>query len=85
MSRRPSDEYDHGPTARLVDTVWCLSCQHEHIGTIPVTTFRCADCGFGSWGATVAEAHASQYPTHIVHPVHHRTVESGGTESETTG
>jgi hypothetical protein len=64
-------DHDHGPTAQLVEEVWCLNCQHVHVGTIPVTTFRCSDCGFGSWGASVAAGHAQMYPSHVVHPVHH--------------
>lgn len=67
-------ERDERPTAQLVDKVWCVPCDHTHIGTIPVTTFACADCGFGSWGASVAAAHAATFPNHIVHPVHHETV-----------
>jgi hypothetical protein len=68
---------DHGPTAQLLDEVWCLTCDHTHIGTIPVTTFRCAGdndqpCGFGCWGIRVAEAHAETCPSHIVYPLQHR-------------
>jgi hypothetical protein len=69
-----ADEHDHGPAAQLLDQVWCRTCHHTHIGTIPTHTFRCADCGFGCWGPTVAEAHATMDPDHIVHAVHHQTV-----------
>lgn len=72
---RSTDECDTGPTAQLLDQVWCLTCQHSHIATIPATTFRCAsDCGFGSWAVSVAEAHATNLPDHLVYPHHHQTV-----------
>lgn len=70
---RPRDEHDHGPTAQLLDAVWCLTCQHTHIATIPAITFRCDRCGFGSWGHSVAAAHADSYGDHIVYPQHHAT------------
>lgn len=68
------DECDHGPAAQLLDQVHCLTCDHSHIATIPTTTFRCSHCGFGSWAVSVAEAHATTYPRHLVYPQHHQTV-----------
>lgn len=73
-NNRPPDEHDHGPTAQLLDEVWCLTCQHSHIATIPATTLRCASCGFGSWAVSVAEAHATSLPAHVVYPHHHQTI-----------
>lgn len=74
-----ADELDFGPTAQAVNHVWCETCQHTHVGTIPVTTFRCAGddqpCGFGCWGTSVAVAHADGHPDHIVHPVVHTVTE----------
>lgn len=69
-------DHDHGPTAQLLDPVWCETCHHDHVATIPAVTFRCADCGFGCWGHSVAAAHADTLPEHVVHPVVHRIVES---------
>jgi hypothetical protein len=86
---RPNDEHDHGPTARLLDEVWCVTCQHTHIATIPATTFRCAGderpCGFGCWGATIASAHAASLPDHIVHPVLHQTVPLAARDAAAAG
>lgn len=59
---------------RLADDVWCLTCNHKHIPNIPVVTWVCADCGFGSWDDEVAEGHATVLPDHVVHPLHHQTV-----------
>jgi hypothetical protein len=76
--RQRADEHDHGPTAQLVEEVWCVTCEHAHIGTIPSTTFRCygdeRPCGFGCWGASVAAAHATNFPGHLVTPTVHVTV-----------
>jgi hypothetical protein len=66
--------HDHGPTAKLLDPVYCLTCDAEHIATIPAKTFACDSCGFGCWGHSVAAAHAYNFPEHIVFPLHHRTV-----------
>lgn len=74
--RESTAEHDHGPTAQLVDEVWCLTCRHTHIGTIPATTFACYMCGFGSWGHSVAAAHAGMCSDHIVYALHHRTIEA---------
>lgn len=71
---RTRDELDRGPKAQLLDQVWCNSCQHLHIATIPVVTFRCADCGFGAWGDSVAAAHADGGDNHVVYAQHHATV-----------
>ena len=59
---------------RLHDDVWCMTCQHAHIPMIPVVTYACRDCGFGAWGDTVAAAHATSWPEHIVYGNHHQTV-----------
>ena len=56
------------------DDVWCLTCQHSHIPTIPVTTYACGDCGFGAWATVMAVSHASRYADHAVYVVHHQTV-----------
>lgn len=69
---RPAN-HNHGPTAQLLDPVYCLTCQWEHVATIPAVTFACASCGFGSWGHSVAAAHADSQPAHIVYPRHHAT------------
>lgn len=76
MSERSDlpDLVDSGPKAQLLDDAYCLTCDHKHIPTIPVTTFRCAECGFGSWGVTVAAAHAESYSDHLVYPVLHQMV-----------
>lgn len=66
--------HDHGPTAKLLDLVYCLTCSHEHVATIPAVTFVCDSCGFGSWGHSIAAAHADSFATHIVYPQHHATV-----------
>lgn len=58
----------------LADPVWCWSCEHVHIPTIPAITFRCADCGFGAWDEQTAEDHATVLPDHCVYPSHHQTV-----------
>jgi hypothetical protein len=63
------------PSARLHDDVWCRTCAHTHIPTIPTVTYKCADCGFGCWDADfAATSHAVPYPDHVVHAVHHQTV-----------
>lgn len=72
-------------TRRLLDDVWCRTCQHIHVATIPVVTFRCAGgpdhgCGYGGWWVTEAAQHASDYPDHIVYPKHHETVPFWGRE-----
>lgn len=55
-------------------TVWCLTCEHTHVSTIPVVTYACGPrCGFGVWSITLAENHATEYPDHLVHAVEHRT------------
>lgn len=59
----------------IVDEVWCISCRHTHIPTIPVTTFLCANCGFGQWSEELAENHATMYPDHVVYPVIHSVTE----------
>jgi len=56
------------------DDVWCLTCQHSHIATIPVTTYACSDCGFGAWATVMAVSHANQYVDHAVYVKHHQTV-----------
>lgn len=67
-------------TRRLLDDVWCRTCQHIHIATIPVVTFRCAGrgqgqgCGYGGWWVNEAGRHAEEWPDHIVYPEHHETV-----------
>lgn len=81
-TERTRDEHDHGPKARLLDEVWCLSCEHTHIASIPVVTFRCADCGFGAWGETVAESHATSWVEHVVYPHVHRIAEHQPTARE---
>lgn len=58
----------------IADDVWCLTCEHVHIPSIPAVTHVCADCGFGQWDLGIAEWHANAYPDHIVYPLHHRTV-----------
>lgn len=58
----------------LLDDVWCTACQHIHIPEIPATTFACSECGFGCWEVDYAAIHATRYPDHIVHPIHHTTV-----------
>lgn len=67
-------DHDHGPTANLLDPVYCLTCDHTHVATIPAVTFRCDSCGFGAWGHSVAAAHADSFPEHVVFPVHHLTL-----------
>lgn len=67
-------EHDHGPTAKLLDPVWCITCDHEHIATIPSATFACADCGFGAWGSSVAASHAAALPEHVVYVMTHQTI-----------
>jgi hypothetical protein len=63
------------PMRTLLDDVWCLTCEHEHIPDIPATTFRCAsNCGFGAWEIEVAERHATEHPDHVVYPNHHATI-----------
>lgn len=62
------------PLGPLYGDVFCLTCDHAHVATIPAVTFACADCGYGGWIIQVAERHAASYPDHIVHPVHHQTV-----------
>lgn len=66
--------HDHGPKAALLDDAYCRTCQTWHVATIPVVTFACADCGFGSWGETVAAAHHTNLPDHNVYPVVHEVV-----------
>lgn len=83
-----TDEHDHGPTAQLLDAPFCVTCGHPHIGTIPATTFRCTGgdrpCGFGCWGATVAAAHAVNYPDHIVYPLLHTMTAEVAPPSQTS-
>lgn len=60
---------------QLYGFVWCTTCQHEHIPNIPVVSFACGPrCGFGVWSLDMAEQHATDYPDHLVHAVHHQTV-----------
>ena len=54
--------------------VWCKTCQHVHIPSIPVRTFRCSDedrCGFGSWSPRIAQQHATKEHHHVL-PIVHR-------------
>ena len=67
------------------DDVWCLTCEHEHIATIPVTTYACGDCGFGVWATSIAVSHASQWPEHVVYVRHHQTVPLSGDAPELSG
>ena len=55
--------------------VWCVTCETEHISGIPQVTYACGPrCGFGCWSLDLAERHATGYPDHLVHPVHHQTI-----------
>ena len=71
------------PPRHLLE-VWCLSCAHAHIPTIPVVTYRCngaegqgephVGCGYGGWYPEEAARHADESPGHVVYPVFHRCV-----------
>lgn len=69
MSHRVNDEA--GRLRDLLGDVWCTTCSHEHIPDIPLTTFKCADCGFGSWDLVLAVHHAATWTDHNVHAVRH--------------
>src|SRR5690348_5445259 len=69
MSSDPED--DKTARKRIADDVWCRTCDTVHIAYIPVTTFRCADCGFGQWAEDLAESHASAFPSHVVYSLVH--------------
>ena len=62
---------DKAARKRIADDVWCRTCDTVHIAYIPVTTFRCADCGFGQWAEDLAESHASAFPSHVVYSLVH--------------
>ena len=62
------------PHLHLHDHVWCTTCEHHHIPTIPAVTYACTDCGFGAWELDVAENHATMLCDHNVLAIHHQTV-----------
>jgi hypothetical protein len=63
-------EHDH--TGR--PKVWCTRCQHEHIASIPATTYMCDSCGFGQWDLGSAAVHEASTPGHRTYPIAHPTV-----------
>jgi len=54
--------------------VWCTRCQHEHIASIPATTYMCDSCGFGQWDLGSAAVHEASTPGHRTYPIAHPTV-----------
>lgn len=56
---------------------WCTTCNHTHVSDMPAHTWACHQCGFGSWGASVAAWHTRLCPTHETYPVLH-TMRLGG-------
>lgn len=63
-------EHDHTDEPR----VWCTRCQHEHIASIPATTYECDSCGFAQWDLGTARLHEAQQDGHRVYPIAHPTV-----------
>lgn len=63
------------------DEVWCITCEHTHIPTIPVVTYLCLGgvddehgCGWGQWLPTDAMAHERFNTGHRTYPVMHQVV-----------
>jgi hypothetical protein len=63
-------EHDH----RADPKVWCTRCQHEHIASVPATTYQCDSCGFGQWDLGSARLHEAQQDGHRAYPITHPTV-----------
>lgn len=51
--------------------MWCETCQHVHIASIPEVTYACHSCGFGSWHSETATEHESLCPGHETYPLGH--------------
>lgn len=76
MTRKVKDEDVAELAAGMalsVPKVWCYTCQHPHEPTMPAHTWRCSDCGFGSWNTLTAARHSLQ-EDHATHPVMHHMV-----------
>lgn len=63
-------EHDH----RADPKVWCTRCQHEHIASVPATTYECDSCGFAQWDLGTARLHEAQQDGHRAYPIAHPTV-----------
>ena len=69
----PGDEittpeaHNHGGEPK----VWCETCQHTHIASIPEVTYACHRCGFGSWHSETATEHESLCHGHETYPLGH--------------
>lgn len=67
---KPLAEHDHAGQPK----VWCTRCQHEHVASIPATTYMCDSCGFGQWDLGTAAVHEASTPGHRTYPIAHPTV-----------
>jgi hypothetical protein len=61
------EAHDHSGESK----VWCETCQHTHIASIPEVTYACHSCGFGSWHSEIATEHESLCPGHETYPLSH--------------
>lgn len=51
----PNEREAHDHTAE--PKIWCETCQHTHIASIPRFTYLCKDCGWGQWYGDQAREH----------------------------
>jgi len=51
--------------------MWCETCEHTHIASIPEVTYACHSCGFGSWYSQTATDHKILCPGHETYPLVH--------------
>ena len=66
-----------------MELVWCETCSTTHVQTMPVVTFRCADCPWAEWYQSQATRHAIQQPTHVPYVVFHRITQDWFTPATT--
>lgn len=65
----------------MANRAFCLPCGHDHISGIPTSTWRCRQCGFGSWGKITADDHLKHCPDHQVYETEHRFLDEAALDA----